>query len=248
MIIDKNNKLFPHSAKTMTPFSYPLKDQNVEICPRRHKQAKHLNMRFDPLSHKVILTLPPRATQKQAVDFLKKAEGWIEKKLSNKVEVIPFKEKSIITILGKQLTIIHQRNFICRTVEIEGDNLVVYGPKDRLSDMVTVFLKRYAQRKFTEICEGYAEQIGQDINKITIREQKSRWGSCSLQRNISLNCRLLFAPYEVASYVCAHETAHLKEMNHSRAFWKIVGTLSPAYKESIKWLKDNSQELFKYGE
>ncbi|MDP4840131.1 MAG: M48 family metallopeptidase, partial [Alphaproteobacteria bacterium] len=50
------------------------------------------------------------------------------------------------------------------------------------------------------------------------------------------------------SYVCAHEAAHLKEMNHSRAFWKIVGTLSPAYKESIKWLKDNSQDLFKYGE
>jgi len=231
----------------MTPFIYTLNDHNVEVHPRRHKQAKRLNMRFDPLKNTVILTLPPRATQKQMADFLKKAEGWIEKKVSKKVEVVTFEDRGVINLLGEQLTITHQRNFTCRAVKIEGDNLVVYGPKDRLGDMVTVFLKRHAQEKFTEICENYAEKTGEDINKITIRTQKSRWGSCSSQRNISLNWRLMFAPYEVASYVCAHEVAHLKEMNHSKAFWKIVESLSPTYKENVKWLKDNGQDLFKYG-
>lgn len=247
MIPDKNKKIFPHSAEPMTPFIYILKDQEIEVHPRRHKQAKRLNMRFDLLKNTVILTLPPRATQKHMVDFLKKAEGWIEKKISKKMDVFSFEDKSVISLLGDPLIITHQRNFISRSVKVKEGKLIVSGPKERLGDMVTLFLKRYAQEKFTNICESYAEQIGEHINTITIRTQKSRWGSCSSQRNISLNWRLLFAPYDVASYVCAHEVAHLKEMNHSKNFWRVVEGVSPTYKENVKWLKDKGQELFKYG-
>lgn len=247
MIPYKNKKIFPISIEVMTPFVYTLNNQNIEIYPRRHKQAKRLNMRFDPLKNSVILTLPPRATQKHMTDFLKKSEGWIEKKMSQKVDVFSFDDQRIVNLLGEQLTIVHQRNFISRSVKLKESKLIVSGPKDRLNDMVILFLKRYAQEKFTEICEGYADQIGEYINKITIRTQKARWGSCSSQRNISLNWRLLFAPPQVAFYVCAHEVAHLKEMNHSKAFWKVVERLSPAYKDNIEWLKKNGQGLFRYG-
>lgn len=240
-------RIFPRAAKAMIPFIYTLNDHDIEIHPRRHKQAKRLNMRYDPLKNKIILTLPPRATRTQMTDFLKKAEGWIEKNISKKLEVASFEEGRVVNLLGQKLIITQQRNFTCRDVKIEGEELVVYGPKDRLSDMVTVFLKGYAQEKFTGICEDYAEKIEESLNKVTIRSQKSRWGSCSSQRNISLSWRLIFAPYEVAAYVCAHEVAHLKEMNHSKNFWRVVESLSPTYKEAVKWLKDNGQELFKYG-
>ncbi len=231
----------------MDPFIYTFKDHQIEISPRRHKKARRLNMRFDPLKNNVILTLPPKATQKHMADFLKKAEGWIQKKISGHVEVTPFEAGTEISLLGKSFTITHQRNFIGRHVKAEGRVLMVFGPKERLNDMVTVFLKGYAKKEFTKICEGYAEQIGKDINKITIRSQKSRWGSCSSQGNISLSWRLLLAPYDVAAYVCAHEVAHLEEMNHSADFWKIVADMSPHYKEHIKWLKEKGQALFQQG-
>jgi len=113
--------------------------------------------------------------------------------------------------------------------------------------MMTIFLKRHSKAELTKICTSYASKIGKDINKITVRDTKSRWGSCSSQGNISLSWRLLFAPRAVAEYVCAHEVSHLREMNHSASFWKLVAALSPLYEESRSWLKKNGQQLFKYG-
>ena len=130
---------------------------------------------------------------------------------------------------------------------MDEDSIVVHGPEERINMMVTIFLKRHAKSVFTKYCEKYAFMTGKQVNKVTIRDTKSRWGSCSEEGNISLCWRLLLAPKSVAEYVCAHEVAHLKEMNHSPAFWKIVEGLQPHYKDSKAWLKKNGRALFKYG-
>ena len=89
----------------------------------------------------------------------------------------------------------------------------------------------------------YAKQIGVTYGKITIRNQKTRWGSCSSKGNLNFNCLLMLTPPEVIDYVVVHELCHRKEMNHSEAFWAEVEKILPYYKEQVKWLKENGGQI-----
>lgn len=82
-----------------------------------------------------------------------------------------------------------------------------------------------------------------NFNEIKFRKQTSRWGSCSKKGNINISHRLIFAPADILEYVCVHELAHLREFNHSRRFWELVGKAVPNYKEKELWLKNNGHNL-----
>ena len=87
--------------------------------------------------------------------------------------------------------------------------------------------------------EYFSKKVGVDYGRSTIRNQKTRWGSCSGKGNLNFNCLLMLAPPEVIDYVVVHELCHRKEMNHSKAFWSEVERVIPDYKQSVKWLKEN---------
>lgn len=89
----------------------------------------------------------------------------------------------------------------------------------------------------------YAGLMNVQYGRITIRNQKTRWGSCSSKGNLNFNCLLMLAPDEVVDYVVIHELCHLIEMNHSKAFWKQVEQMMPDYKKHRKWLKDHGNEI-----
>ncbi len=91
--------------------------------------------------------------------------------------------------------------------------------------------------------EYYARIIGVDYGRITIRNQRTRWGSCSSKGNLNFNCLLMKTSQEIIDYVVVHELCHRKEMNHSAAFWKLVENVLPDYKERRTWLRDHGQEL-----
>lgn len=91
--------------------------------------------------------------------------------------------------------------------------------------------------------EYYAPLVGVDYGRITIRNQKTRWGSCSGKGNLNFNCLLMLAPVEVIDYVVVHELCHRIQMNHSKAFWSEVERVLPDYKSAKKWLKDNGNRI-----
>ena len=91
--------------------------------------------------------------------------------------------------------------------------------------------------------EYFAEKIPVTYGRITIRNQKTRWGSCSSKGNLNFNCLLMLAPPEVLDYVVVHELCHRKEMNHSERFWREVENILPDYRERKKWLKENGGRL-----
>ena len=93
----------------------------------------------------------------------------------------------------------------------------------------------------------YAEKLGVSYGKITLRQQKTRWGSCAANGNLNFNWLLILAPPEVLDYVVVHELCHRREMNHSQAFWKEVEKILPDYQERQKWLKDNGWRLMEEG-
>ncbi len=89
----------------------------------------------------------------------------------------------------------------------------------------------------------FAPAVGVTYGNITIRNQKSRWGSCSTKGNLNFNCLLMLVPPEVLDYVVIHELCHRKQMNHSALFWAEVGRICPEYKERRKWLRENGGSL-----
>lgn len=104
-------------------------------------------------------------------------------------------------------------------------------------------IKKSARKDLTARVEYFAPIIGVKYNRIAIRCQKTRWGSCSSKQNLNFNCLLMMAPEEVRNYVVIHELCHLKQMNHSRLFWAEVEKAMPDYKKWRKWLKDNGRYI-----
>lgn len=115
--------------------------------------------------------------------------------------------------------------------------------KEPLSEQDIKLLVTRAKRIIPVKVMKYSEMIGVSYGKITIRMQKSRWGSCSGQGNLNFNCLLMRAPDEIIDYVVVHELCHRKEMNHSPKFWAEVEKILPDYKERRKWLKTHGSEL-----
>ena len=103
---------------------------------------------------------------------------------------------------------------------------------------------KIARDIFTQKTAYYASILNVTYGRISIREQKTRWGSCSSEGNLNFNWRLIFAPEEVLDYIVVHELAHRREMNHSQAFYAIVKSILPDYKKSQKWLRDNGRSLW----
>lgn len=113
-----------------------------------------------------------------------------------------------------------------------------------LSDADRRRYREIARDIFTQKVAYYAQIMNVTYGRISIREQKTRWGSCSSEGNLNFNWRLIFAPEEVLDYIVVHELAHRKEMNHSPAFYNVVREVLPEYKKQQKWLRENGQKLW----
>lgn len=115
------------------------------------------------------------------------------------------------------------------------------GEAERLSKAELLELIERAKKYIPRACEHYAQIIGVSYNKISIRAQKSIWGSCSAKGNLSFNCLIMLAPRDIIDSIVVHELCHLKEMNHSRGFYLEVLKACPKYYEHQKWLKQNGR-------
>jgi predicted metal-dependent hydrolase len=155
--------------------------------------------------------------------------------------------ESTLSILGDSYQILHDPLRVSGI--FEGENVLYVGGKSMpemhgLKRFFVPWIKKRAHHFFVDYAHQYASQLGCRFQGVTIRETISRWGSCSSNGRLSFNWRLLLAPEAVAHYVCVHEVCHLKEMNHSPAFWDLVEKLHPTYKEQRLWLKKYGKSLY----
>jgi predicted metal-dependent hydrolase len=141
----------------------------------------------------------------------------------------------------------------CGTVWTEtggdGRRLLCVATHDatHVSRRITDFLKREAKRDLEAAVARYTERLGVEVKRISIRDQVSRWGSCSTSGALSFSWRLVLAPRFVLDYLAAHEVAHLLEMNHSPRFWRLLGRICPDMERAKAWLDARGTDLHRYG-
>ena len=125
--------------------------------------------------------------------------------------------------------------------------LCVAGEPPHVDRRISDYLKREAARALDAASRRYAAELGVPIKRISVRDQSSRWGSCSNTGVLSFSWRLILAPPYVLDYLAAHEVAHLVELNHSPRFWRLVGKLYPNLERAKAWLDVNGTDLHRYG-
>ena len=217
-----------------------LGDFPVEI--KRHIRSKRMKLRYDAANDCAIITMPPRAKDKDAFKFAKEHLPWLEKQRMMAPEVRYLAPDQVIPYLGVERTIIHDPDKSARVLITE-DEIIVGGRTEGFSVRLENHLKKEARKIIEPIAYDMADIINKKFKRIHIRDTKSRWGRCSSSGTISFSWRLIMTPPEILEYVVAHEIAHLKEMNHSAAFWRVVDELVYDAKISRKWLKNEGQDL-----
>lgn len=242
----KFNFLQNKSPQRREEFDILIDGEFVEVTVRWNAQAKRLIMRVDPRSGDVSVTLPKRASLKQARKFIEERIGWISDQREDIVAAAPLACGEIIDFKG----ISHSISFTDiapRKIWIEDDCIYVGGPVDLAAGRLQRWLKKQAKQALVEAVDRHAETLGLDFNAVSVTDTKSRWGSCSSKKNLRFSWRLVLAPPEILNYVAAHEVAHLEEMNHSQDFWDLVEICDAKCKTHRRWLKSEGQRLFAMG-
>jgi len=218
-------------------------DPPVAVIVRRNARARRLSLRVSRLDGRVTLSLPKWAARSEAMDFALEKEGWIRGQLQRRPDEVVPRIGGMVMYEGADVPIVAARR---RAAALQGGVLEVPGQPDRVAIRIAAFMKATARQRLRVACDHYAGKVGRPYLTLSLRDTRSRWGSCSSDGKLMFSWRLVMAPPPVLAYVAAHEVAHLAEMNHSRAFWDVVGRLYPGYQAPRRWLRENGAVLHSY--
>lgn len=141
---------------------------------------------------------------------------------------------------------ISDRKFLKEKVVVTTNKIVIFLSENRAAAPKVVlgtWLKAYSKKFILKRVQELAQIYGFSYNRVSIREQSTRWGSCSSEKNLNFNWKLILAPPEILDYVIIHELAHTVELNHSKSFWNLVEKVMPNYREYRNWLRKNGDSL-----
>ncbi len=217
-------------------------DPEIEVWLRRNANAKRMLLRVCQTLGTPVLTLPPRASLAVARTFVLEQEGWLRRH----VEAVPCRTVvgagTVLPYRGKSLTVLEAPG---RT-SIQDGFLRVAGPAGRIPARVLAYLREAARQRSLAGVTRHAGTLGVPFGRITLRDTRGRWGSCTGAGDLMFSWRLILAPDAVLDYVAAHEVAHLVEMNHSARFWKTVAGLCPDHAVQRTWLRQHGRGLMAF--
>lgn len=227
-------------------------DQHIYLVSvRRHRRARRYTLRIHSASREVILTMPPRGSVREAKAFAQKHGGWIATRLRRLPAAAPFADGAILPLRGVDHRVVHcpgKRGTVwLEQGEGGGPLLCVAGDARHVERRIGDFLRREAHRDLVAASRRAAGMIGVSVTRISVRDQSSRWGSCSTTGVLSYSWRLILAPPFVLDYLAIHEVAHLVEMNHSPRFWRLVQRMCPHAERAKAWLDVHGTDLHRYG-
>ena len=216
------------------------KEVVVRLFPNRHARRYILRLSADGSAR---VTVPRGGSRKAALDFAQRHVTWIEQQLqkrhAQKNEIAGWRHGSEIFFRGQQVALAVGNG----VVEFADQVLPIKEPPDDLRPFIEQYLWRLARVELIPRTFELAGLHQLAVRRVTVRNQRSRWGSCSARGTISLNWRLIQTPELVVDYIVLHELMHLRELNHSSRFWRCVERVCPHYREAEVWLKQHGRIL-----
>lgn len=234
MIVDKNQTL------TLTSSCGVEVPVRIEVNTR----AKRLILRLDEQNRSAVAIAPSRRLMPDAARFAADRLDWIVSRLNSLPPLVKLRNGDVFELRGRDC-VVSLEGAGRRATLIEGDPQILSLPGDpeTIGRRAERFLRKLAREDLTRAVEEYCAALGVDARRVSVKDTRTRWGSCTSDGSLAFSWRLILAPPDVLDYVAAHECAHLLEMNHSARFWAHVSHCRPAWKRERAWLKRHGSGL-----
>jgi len=220
--------------------------RSIPLTVRKNSRARRMILRLDIGSDGAVVTIPAHADPADGLEMARRESAWLSERLETQPQRLPFVEGSRVPYLGRDYTLQRlpgRRGVIKRTE----DEIFVPGDPEHMARRLTDWFRKQARAEISGRVHAKAAIIGRTPGRITIRDTRSRWGSCASGGGLSFSWRLIMAPEAVLDYVVAHEVSHLAHMNHGRCFWKTVAQLVDDLDAARDWLRANGEQLHRIG-
>jgi predicted metal-dependent hydrolase len=218
----------------------------LTLTIKENRRATRITLRIEPGGRGLNLTVPVGLRKSEIENFLDRHQGWLETRLSKFTDDNPVRNGGVIPIRGIDHRIEHTGSLRGITEIISAQDacvLKVSGLEDHMGRRIAAFLKKEARKDLEALVAGHAATLRRPVKSITMKDTRSRWGSCSWDARLSFSWRIVMAPPLVIDYLAAHEVAHLQEMNHGPQFWSLCKQLCPRMEEARRWLKQHGSQL-----
>ncbi|QRM43624.1 SprT family zinc-dependent metalloprotease [Rhizobium sp. BG4] len=248
--------MFPLLSKPRRPAARkpaPPETRTLDVAGRlmpltikQHDRATRITLRIEPGGRALKMTVPRGLAQREVNAFLDRHQGWLLTKLAKFSPEAGLRDGGEILLRGIRHRIQHTGSLrgLTETAIIDGYHVLkVSGMPEHLGRRIATFLKKEARADLERLAHFHARSIKAPIKSISMKDTRSRWGSCSFEGNLSFSWRIVMAPPSVIDYLAAHEVAHLKEMNHGPRFWALCEKLCPDMDEAKGWLKRHGSLL-----
>ncbi len=220
---------------------------SLPVTFMRNARSRRASLRVDPARRRIVLTAPPRMARSTAVRFAESQAGWIALRLKRLPERLPFADGIALPLFGAAHLVRH-RPEMRGAVWLQGGEIHVAGRPEHLPRRLRDWLMSHLWARLVPLVHVKAREVERAVRRITVRDSRSRWGSCGPDATMSFSWRLVFAPPDVLDYLVAHEVAHLVHLNHGPRFWALARRLSAGPIEGPRaWLKANGEALLQYG-
>lgn len=231
------------SAGDAGPIALPG-EPHVEVALKVSARSRRLSLRISRLDGRVTLSMPRGVPRREAEAFVLEKAGWIRRHLEDVPGEIWPHAGGTLMFEGRLHDIVAKPR---RGVALTSAGFEVpEAGADATPARLQAYLRTIARDRLVAASERHAATLGRTIGRVTLRDTRSRWGSCSHEGNLMYSWRLVMAPPDVLDYVSAHEVAHLVHMDHSSAFWEVCAELFPEHKRARRWLRDNGGTLHRY--
>lgn len=216
---------------------------------RISSKAKHARITIKP-SRQIEVVLPLGMPKREADKLVQQQQNWIQRTLARMQRQAPMKSNNVAPVCIELPAICEKVQVVYAAMQKKPfiwnqkmSQLSVCNDKESVPELLRCWLKEYGKEYLPALLNDVASEMHVDYRAVSIRLQKTRWGSCSVQGNISLNAKLLLLPPQVVRYVLVHELSHLEHMNHSAVFWQYVAQFEPDYRSRRRELRQLSMTL-----
>lgn len=218
----------------------------MPLTIKQHDRATRITLRIEPGGRALKMTVPKGLAAREVNAFLDRHQGWLLTKLAKFSTETNLRHGGEILFRGIKHRIEHTGSLrgLTEAVVVDGRSVLrVSGLPEHVGRRIAAFFKKEARVDLERLSRMHAASIKAPIRSISMKDTRSRWGSCSSEGNLSFSWRIVMAPPKVINYLAAHEVAHLREMNHGPDFWDLCEELCPAMDDAKRWLKRNGTML-----